>query len=115
MLSFNSREVLMDVAMGNGGLETNVYDLYDLYNGLETAFKSISLTYLEYYNLIVNMDLDKEPSREDCGLEKYGTTYKDIHEHLAILKYLADTFTSNIETTMKAVNILENAEASDVY
>jgi hypothetical protein len=114
MLSVNSKEVLMDVAMVNGKLRYTVCDLCDLYNGLETAFKSVSLSYLEYYNLIVNMELDQDPSREDSGFERFGTTYKDVHELLVELKFLAEIFSSHIEEAEKAVNILENAEASPV-
>jgi hypothetical protein len=83
MLSDNSRDAIsIDLEDLDGTLE-NMFDC------LETASKSVQLSYLEFHNLKTDMYFEGE----------YETTYEEVYKSLLSLKWHLGIFEEHIDAT----------------
>jgi hypothetical protein len=98
MLSDNLREAIsIDLDDLDGSLE-NMFDC------LETASKSVQLSYLEFHNSKTDMYFEGE----------YETTYEDVYKSLLNLKWHLGIFLEHIDATSFPL-LLKSSGEKDIH
>lgn len=78
--------------------------LENMFDCLETASKSVQLSYLEFHNFKTDMYFEGE----------YETTYEDVHKSLLSLKFHLGIFLGHIDETIFPL-LLKSSGEKDIH